>query len=427
MLEKLIKIADSTLVNLVSKLGTSRDKASHDRFALYIPKSVYELENIYQSDWVANKIINRPTQDMFRKGYYFTGVSGNALTRLNDELKRLKADTHLSQAVSWARLYGKAYILLASHDNDNLSQPINTAKGLSYIKALSVKHLTPTTEYLPASQAGGFFDKPKYYQIQNMQGIIGVVHHSRVLVIEWQDGVSVLQKVHDELLRFASVNSNVASLVHESKVDVIKTPDLANQIESRADNVVKRFSLLGMMKSNNGMLVLDSEEDYQSKHYGFGGLTDLMREFAIQTAGACDIPYTILFGQSPAGMNATGEHDTKNYYDTVASYQSLYLKPLFDDLLAIVCGYLGLKADLNFNPLWQIDEKTLSELEKNHAERHKIYLELGIITESQIAKQLVEEKTYTVIDDKHIKLLERLNAEPVATDFDTDSKAQKGA
>lgn len=408
MLNKLIKIADSTLVNLVSKLGTHQDKASHDRFAFFVPKSVYELDNIYNSDWLANKIINRPTQDMLRKGYYFSNIAGKQLTRLNDELKRLKADTHLAQAISWARLYGKAYILLASHDNEDLSKPINTAKGLSYIKALSVKHLSPTTEYLPASQAGGFFDRPKFYQIHNLQNTLGLVHHSRILTIEWQDGVSVLQKVYDELLRFANVNNNVASLVHESKIDVIKTPDLATQIATNTDNVFKRFSLVSLMKSNNGMLVLDTEEAYDSKSYGFGGLPELMREFAIQTAGACDIPYTILFGQSPAGMNATGEHDTANYYDTVASYQALYLKPLFDDLLAIVCGYLGLNAKLNFNPLWQIDEKTLSEVEKNHAERHKIYLELGIITESQIAKQLVEEKTYTVIDDDHIKLLERL-------------------
>lgn len=419
MLKQLLKIADSTLVNLVSKMGTNQDKASHDRFAFFVPKSVYELDNIYQSDWVANKIVNRPTQDMFRKGYYFTGVAGSSLTRLNAELKRLKADTHLAQAVSWARLYGKAYVLLASHDNDDLTKPLNTAKGLSYIKALSVKQLSPTSDYLPASQAGGFFDKPRFYQIQNMENVLGLVHHSRVLVIEWQDGVSVLQKVYDELLRFARVNNNASSLVHESKIDVIRTPDLATQIEMNSDNVFKRFSLVSLMKSNNGMLVLDKEEEYDSKAYSFGGLPELMREFAIQTAGACDIPYTILFGQSPAGMNATGEHDTSNYYDTVASYQSLYLKPLFDDLLDIVCGYLGLTADLHFNPLWQIDEKTLSEVEKNHAERHKIYLELGIITESQIAKQLVEEKTYTVIDDTHIKLLERLNADSITADFDT--------
>lgn len=423
MLEKLIKIADSTLVNMVSKLGTNRDKASYDRFAFFVPKSVHELENLYNADSVACKIINRPTQDMFRKGYYFTGVAGKDLKRLNDELTRLKLNVHLAQAIKWARLYGKAYILLASHDNDNLSQPINTAKGLSYIKALSVKHLTPTTEYLPASQAGGFFDKPKFYQVNNVKNLLGLVHHSRVLVIEWQDGVSVLQRVYDELLRFASINSNVASLVHESKIDVIKTPDLATQIESRADNVIKRFSLLGMMKSNNGMLVLDAEEDYDSKSYGFGGLPELMREFAIQTAGACDIPYTILFGQAPAGMNATGEHDTNNYYDTVASYQELYLKPLMSDLLNIIGGYLNISAELVFNPLYQIDEKTLSEIEKHHAERDKIYLELGIITESQIAKQLVEEKTYTVIDDNHIKLLERLNAEPVATDIKPNSQA----
>lgn len=414
MLDKLFKIADSTLVNLVSRLGTQRDKASYDRFAWFERKSIAELKNLYYTDSTARKIINKPTGDMFRNGYYFTGIASKDLEKLKNKLKRLHIDEHLRQAVCWSRLYGKGFILLASADNLPLSMPFNSNRRLSFITALSPEHLSPTSEKLHASQTGGFFNRPAFYRLhgQDVDNLTNgqLIHYSRVIEISWEDGNAVLQTVYDELLRYASINNNVASLIHETKVDVIKTPDLAEQISSNSDNVIKRFSLVSLMKSNNGTLLLDAEEDYQSKHYNFSGLPELMREFAIQTACASDIPYTILFGQSPAGLNSTGEHDLRNYYDTIASYQQWQLRPAFEQLLSIIGKYLlpSKSFELVFNPLWQLDEKTRSEVEKNNSERDIRYLENGIITEAQIAKQLAEEGTYTVIDDKHIKLLEGL-------------------
>lgn len=414
MLKQLINIADSTMVNLVSKLGTIRDKASHDQFAWHISKTTFELDNFYSASSTARKIVNRPVQDMMRQGYYFGGISGDPLKRLDNELDRLKIDVHLSRALRFARKHGKSYILLATNDGADLSEPINTSKGLSYITSLSVSQLALGSQMRPASEANGCYDKPVFYKLQKGTGNTapGIIHHSRIIEIQWDDGDGVLEQVYEDVLRYTSVNANAASLVHEAKIDIIKTPNLAMQIEQHTDSILKRFSLVGMLKGNNGTVLLDSEEEYTSKTYNFSGLPDLMQEFAVQVSGAADIPHTILFGRSPAGLNSTGEHDLKNYYDTVGSYQRDYLRPVLRQLLDIIAGYLSLNADdisLIFSPLWQVDEKTLSEIEKNNAERDMKYLEAGIITESQTAKQLVEQGTYTVIDDDHIKLLDGLN------------------
>ena len=176
--------------------------------------------------------------------------------------------------------------------------------------------------------------------------------------------------------------------------------------------VMERFMSVGLMKSLNGMLVLDAEEKYESKTYSFGGLPDMMREFSIQTAGAADIPYTILFGQSPAGMNATGEHDTRNYYDSIATKQEWDLKPILMKFLAVICqstfGRQFPELDVVFNPLWQLDAKVRSEVEKANAERDEKYLNMGIITEPQIARQLNIDGVYSVISEDHIKLLETM-------------------
>ena len=416
MLNKIMNIADSTLVNLVSKLGTSRDKASHDQFAWHVPKSVFELDNLYESNGTASKIIDKPVQDMFRQGYYFEGIAGEDLQKLDDEIDRLSIDVHLNRAMRLSRLHGKSYILLAADSDMPLITPLGDNDTLSYITTLSVSQLAAGSEMRPASEANGYYDKPVYYRLQkSMGGTAGsIVHHSRIIEVVWGDGKSVMEKIHDELLRFASVNANAASLVHEAKIDIIKTPDLANQIQNNTDSILKRFALVGMLKGNNGTVLLDKDEDYQSKTYNFSGLPDLMQEFSVQLASVADIPYTVLFGRSPAGMNATGEHDLKNYYDVVGSYQRDYERPVLRRLINIISNYLlpkGVNPKLVFSPLWQVDEKTLSEIEKNNAERDERYLNLGIVTEAQTAKQLVEQGTYTVIDVDHIKLLDGLNME----------------
>jgi len=61
-----------------------------------------------------------------------------------------------------------------------------------------------------------------------------------------------------------------------------------------------------------------------------------------------------------------------------------------------------------FNPLWQLDAKVRSEVEKANAERDEKYLNMGIITEPQIARQLNIDGVYSVISEDHIKLLETM-------------------
>ena len=64
--------------------------------------------------------------------------------------------------------------------------------------------------------------------------------------------------------------------------------------------------------------------------------------------------------------------------------------------------------DVVFNPLWQLDAKVRSEVEKANAERDEKYLNMAIITEPQIARQLQIDGVYSVIDEKHIKELETM-------------------
>ncbi|MDH1309900.1 DUF1073 domain-containing protein [Acinetobacter baumannii] len=406
--------------NFVSNIGTERDKASHGSFVKkVIPDE--QLEAVYQH-WLAKRIVNRPASDMLRAGWFFEGIQDNDLLKLKEACKVFNLDGVLLSSLVLSRLYGVCYVLLGTVDGGDLDQPFDLNKlgvgRLEFFTVLKKKYIeADTSKYLSPKEAGGLLKQPEFYKLKLDGKSNQRIHYTRLIKfchadVVNEEPVSVLQEVYEDLLDHAAVKKASASLVHESKIDVIRTPNLVDKIKEDMKSVAERFLSVGLLKGLNGMIVLDKEEEYDSKSYSFGGLPDLMREYSIQTSGAADMPYTILFGQSPAGMNATGEHDTRNYYDSIATKQTWSLKPFMMKLLRVIVqttfGRQIPSLDVVFNPLWQLDAKVRSEVEKANAERDDKYLQMGVITEPQIARQLVIDGVYSVIDEKHIKELETM-------------------
>ncbi|WP_343620855.1 DUF1073 domain-containing protein [Acinetobacter proteolyticus] len=412
-----VSVNDGAYVNFVTNLNTDRDKASHGHFAKETNLTDYDFEAVYQ-DWLAKKIVNRPVLDMLRAGWYFTGLEDGQILKISDEIKRLRLVDRLAKLLIWSRLYGRSYLVFGLADGLQLDQPFELEKlrlgGLQFFTVLKKSKVQPLNqEYVPLELSAGEPEQPMYYQISNGNGTQSKIHHSRVMCVKHGDeGESLLLAIYYTLRNYVATNSGAASLVHEAKVDVIRTPDLMTKIIDRTKDMMERFGAAALLKSINGMLVIDKDEEYESKSYSFGGLPELMREFGQQTAGAADMPYTLLFGQTTSGLNNSGEFDLRSYYDRVNTEQNWTLRPILERTFPIIFKSLfgAIPAGFNFvfYPLWQLDVKTRSEVEKNNTERDIKYLEKGIITEAMIAKQLQQDGTYDFIDDDHIKVLEDL-------------------
>lgn len=406
-----VHIVDGAYSNTVSKLNTQGDKASYGTF-VKTQLSDYELDNVYQ-DWLAKKIINRPVADMLRKGWLYKGLNEQQITDLTNELMRLKVVQKIGQALMYSRLYGKGFLVFGVADGQDLTQPLVVQQGqLQFLLVLKPSVMHGESKYLTLEESQGELDRPMFYNA-TYSNQSRRIHHSRVIEIQHnQESESLLVSIYQTLLHYASVNASSASLVHEAKVDVIRIPNLMTALIEQGHEVLQRFASARLLKSLNAFLVLDKEEEYESKSYSFSGLPDLMRAFSQQTAGASDIPYTILFGETTSGLNNSGEFDLRNYYDMLATEQEWRLRPILHQVLNIVLkslfGQVPTGFNFEFNSLWQMDAKTRSEVEKNNAERDRVYLELGIITESHIAQQLMQDATYDFIDNDHLQLLKDL-------------------
>ena len=360
-----------SLQNFVAGLGTSRDKASASTYATPI-LTEFELGNMYRSSWLARKIVDIIPLDATRQWRQWQADNAQ-IELIEAEEQRLGLRVKIKEALTKARLFGGAGIYIGTRDTDP-SKPLDPSRigrgGLLYLAVIPRQQLSAVSlEDDPASPRYGL---PKMYQVSASTGV-QQVHPSRIAAfigaplpdntlasgVEFGWGDSILVSCLDAIKQADGTLANVASMVFEAKVDVVKIPGFMEQIGDKEyrKRVYERLQLAGIAKGVNGMLVLDSEEEYDTKQLGFGNLPEITDRFLQIVSGAADIPATRLLGQSPAGLSSTGESDTRNYYDRIRAEQELSIGPamavLDECLIRSALGNRPPEIHYEWKSLWQ--------------------------------------------------------------------------
>lgn len=439
------------LENVVAGLGTDRDKMSYSTYGLPRPLSRMELENMYRCSWLAKKIVNAIADDMTREWRHvsFDDKENDAQFAIEQAEKQIGLKEKTNSALRWARLYGGAVMIIGTKDKD-LSKPLNIEAirkdDLRYLHVMD-RWRVSASGTLCDDLSSPNFGMPEYYILADSSLR---VHYSRVLRFNgqklpyfawkanalWDD--SELQHILDSLTHCDTATKGVATMLFEANVDVVKTENLSDLLATKNGEAVitKRFQLAAMLKSFNRMLLLDGSESYEKKSNSFSNLDKILLGFMTDVSGAADIPMTRLFGQSPGGLNATGDNDVRNYYDMVSAKQEAELRPQLEYLDEIlVRSALGIMPDdykFDFKSLWQISDTEKSTIEKTRAERDQIYVDLGVVTEGVIAKDLKEAGTYHSLTDEDVEMAEELSksmsnevADPAEAQAETDPKGMK--
>jgi hypothetical protein len=123
-------------------------------------------------------------------------------------------------------------------------------------------------------------------------------------------------------------------------------------------------------------------------------------------SGAADIPATRLLGREPAGMNATGDSDIRNYYDRLQADQAMRVQPALARLdEVIIRSALGDRPEeiyYTWKPLWQMDEDQKSQVWLRKAQAHKIDVDNGLINPDVLREvrknQVIEDGFYPGIE-----------------------------
>jgi phage-related protein (TIGR01555 family) len=385
---------------------------------VFVPLTQPELIAAYRGDWLSRKVVDVPAFDMVREGRAWQAAD-DQIEKLEAGEERVGLQQKIGAALKRARLYGGAVIVIGVDDGQDPSQPLALDRvqggGLKYLAVLNRYEVTPGQ--IIRDVASPYFGEPEVYTLHG--GQVGAsfvrIHPSRVVRFigaEVPDqlltgevwGDSVLQAVGDALTNATLSADGIANLITEAKLDVYKIKGFMNNVSNAEyrSRMLTRFRLANTSKSMNNALLLDAEEEYEQKQINFANLDDVARLMLQIASGAADIPATRLLGQAPAGLNATGDSDVRNYYDRIASDQEISLRPAYkridEVLIRSELGNRPPEIHFTFNPLWQLSETERSENRKRDAESDKIYAETSLVPADALAtavqNKLVEAGTY---------------------------------
>jgi phage-related protein (TIGR01555 family) len=347
----------------------------------YLSRNRFRLEAMYRSSWICGKAVDSVAEDMTKRGIEINSeIDPGESDELMRVWKQLKLWDAIADTIKWSRLYGGAVAVLLI-DGQNLSTPlrIETVKKDQFkgLLALDRWQLQPTLNML-VKDMGPDMGMPQFYETLGNARLLQQtkIHYSRLIRLDGQDlpyfqriaenlwGQSVLERLFDRLLAFDSTTQGAAQLVYKAHLRTYKIEGLRDIIAAGGpilEGLVKQIDFIRSTQTNEGMTLMDSKDEFEAHSYAFGGLDAVLLQFAQQLSGALDIPLTRLFGQSPAGLNSTGESDLRTYYDGINQQQERRLRSGVETLLRLT--YLSTfgkpmpdGSDFTFRPLWQLTE-----------------------------------------------------------------------
>ncbi len=434
-----VRVADG-LINELTALGTERSKRSHMKWSYGNINDWARYEAAYMESWIARRICDVIPADMVRE---WRAIKSSHADEIRAEEDRLRLPNKMERALSFARLYGGAGIIMIT--DQDLSKPLEPRK----VKRGGLKNLILLDRwYLAAGPINVLdvtsdeFGIPANYVIPGNGGT--PVHHSHVirilgeplpprLMLQAQGwGDSSLRQALEVVEDFTASVGGVAESMQEFNVDTIRKEGLFDELGSDQEGaILSRFRAWAAMKSLFRVSLLDGEETFDRNAISYAGIADIIETQMKLVAGAAHTPVTKLFGDSAKGLNATGEGDEVNYNSYVRSEQAAKLDPalrsLDEVLVRSACGTFPDDFNYVWNPLSVPDVVERANANKTQADADIAYLDAGVVTVSQIQRNLQAEERYQ-FDPKRIDELEQLeNSIPLEEKYSEHDPADDSA
>lgn len=408
--------------NFVARVGLNNNNVISAGMYIFnmMTKNRIQLEAAYRGSWIVGQMVDAIPEDMTRAGVDITTNEQDAdIADFKSAISKRGIWTSLCSALKWSRLYGGSIAVIQIRGQD-LSTPLNLdtiAKGqFTGLTVFDRWQLDPSLNIV--IKEGPDIGMPAFYDIVTTatsadnagsppEGRIRV-HHSRCVrligielpffqaITEMMWGESELERLWDRLIAFDQATMSAANLIERANNRTVGIDGLREIVAAGGkaqQGLEAQFEMMRQFQTNEGLTLIDKEDTFVSTSYSFSGLGDLLVQFGQQLAGASQIPLVRLFGQSPAGMNATGESDMRMYYDGINAKQEAKLRNPLDTVLRVLWRSTFGRPEpkdfqFSFVPLWQMTMKEKADLAKVNTESILATEEAGLIKRSTAQKEL---------------------------------------
>ncbi len=428
--QRMRRVRTDGFINKVTGLGTSRDKATYSRFVRERPLSAEELDALYSGNDMAARVADVVPEEELRQGYKIVVApdakdeSGAALEAaasiseaVHDHADDLDLTRKFIESRVWGRVFGGGALILGADDgarDRQLAEPLNEdgIQTFDHLNVVDRRFLHPHT----------FYDDPtgpKHGQVETFmitpqatdRPVAGVgtliMHETRLQVFggtrttirtRQENGgwdTAVLQRMSAVLTQFGVSWDTLSHVLQDAHQGVFKMHGFIDALGAEGESeVMRRLSLMDMARSAVRAVIVDEEgESFERQNFNWSGIREPYELVLLRLASAARMPVTVLMGQSPSGMDATGESDIRWFYDTIRTSQQNEVKPALERILRLIMlaksgptgGQVPESWAVTFPSLWQPTPEEQAQIEKTVAEKDAIYIDRGVVSPEEVA------------------------------------------
>lgn len=426
MLEQLSRLTErfDGWGNWQTGLGMARDKRQNAWFSTDVVTDI-EAVNLWRGDDICRRTIEAPVKTAWRRGFRLKLQDKEQAELTKADLEGIDLANRFVHARCLERACGGAAIYPVLGDGGELEEPLdeNAIQKMTALHVLESRELMPVSYYTDINHPK--FRQVEYWRLMPLNAIgstgtmMQVIHESRLIIFPgrrishqflayqrpgWGD--SVLTGIYPIIRDFGATWGYVATLMQDFAQAMLSMEGFASLMkEDGGEAIVKaRLRLLDEMRSTMRMMVMDKGDTFSRQQTPMAGLSDLLHDFALRIAAACEQPVTVMFGMAPAGLNATGDNDVRGWYDTVSGEREHHDQPRLERLLHLYFlskdgSTNGTEPDVwsaEFLPLWEPTEKEVAETRLAVAQADKIYaIDIGAATPDDVAESRWKGDTYS--------------------------------
>jgi 8-oxo-dGTP pyrophosphatase MutT (NUDIX family) len=210
-------------------------------------------------------------------------------------------------------------------------------------------------------------------------------------------GDSIWMRINQVLSQYEQSWNGIAILLSELGLPVLKMDGFSRMMASEDEDDVgviqSRAIAMSMSMSIAKTRIIDSKETLERVKLDLGGVADIQREFALQLAGAADMPASLLLNQGKGGLGDTGKGDQDIFDDQNAGRQKQQLLPNLRKFIGlqlaasqgVANGKPPKRWTVTMNPLREMTDTARADYRYKIAQTDQIYVDKGIATPEEVA------------------------------------------
>ena len=210
-------------------------------------------------------------------------------------------------------------------------------------------------------------------------------------------GIARAQLALDYIAHFVENRESAQELLNKFSLTCWKT-DMSQVLAGESCNdLVKRVRMFNKMKSNNGTLVVDKEqEDIMQINTPLAGVRDIVDMSLSLLTAVWRIPKIKYIGEGEGGLNASSKEQMRSFYDFILSQKEKMFTEPMEKVLKIL--QLNMGKDINesigfeFPSLVEMDDSEIAQLNKMKADTAVQLINAGVVSQEEVRQNLSMDK-----------------------------------